>query len=322
MAHGGYARRRVLERRQHGNRSKSLAVDKKKMKEKSVSLKNQIRSTERFLRKKLPPEVRESQEKKLEELRKLQETQLCLAAERKLQLRDKKIKFFERRKIERMIRRLEKQQRSSTDNALEDKISGQLVKLREDLEYVRFFPKTEKYVSLFVGGDKPDIIDKRNQLRKQIKCNLMAAAANGKDLEETASDDDVLDMSDDEFFLTGSSSDEAEADDEWTDKSAREPASSASGRATSSMSSDERHQKSEGVLMPPPRSLPPSRFHCKEKAGMATSSSAHGRNRSFSRNQGSFNDHADHTSNLSSSSDVRKPRRKRRPKKKKQASST
>lgn len=38
---------------------------------------------------------------------------------------------------------------------------------------------------------------------------------------ETGSDDDALDMSDDDFFLTGSSSDEAQADDEWTDKSTR-----------------------------------------------------------------------------------------------------
>jgi hypothetical protein len=37
---------------------------------------------------------------------------------------------------------------------------------------------------------------------------------------ETASDDDTLDVSDDDFFVSGSSSDE-EADDEWTDKSAK-----------------------------------------------------------------------------------------------------
>lgn len=41
------------------------------------------------------------------------------------------------------------------------------------------------------------------------------------DLAETASDDDALDVSEDDFFLSGSSSDEAEADDEWTDKSTR-----------------------------------------------------------------------------------------------------
>lgn len=44
---------------------------------------------------------------------------------------------LERRKIERMIRRLEKQQRSSSDHVEEGRISDQLSKLREDLEYVR-----------------------------------------------------------------------------------------------------------------------------------------------------------------------------------------
>lgn len=48
---------------------------------------------------------------------------------------------------------------------------------------LQFFPKTEKYVSLFMGGDDVDIVDKRNNLRKQIKANIIAAAASGKDLE-------------------------------------------------------------------------------------------------------------------------------------------
>ena len=51
-----------------------------------------------------------------------------------------KSKYFkydaERRKIERTIRRLEKQQRLSSDHASEEKISVQLFKLKEDLEYV------------------------------------------------------------------------------------------------------------------------------------------------------------------------------------------
>lgn len=44
--------------------------------------------------KNLPPEVREAQEKKLDELKKQQEIQTRLAVERKIQLRDRKIKFF------------------------------------------------------------------------------------------------------------------------------------------------------------------------------------------------------------------------------------
>ena len=110
----------------------------------------------------LPDDIRVAQEKKLEELKRQQELQNQLAVQRTLQLRDRKIKFFgllslpvhfkflfsarmylpfswcwysnykERRKIERMIRRLEKQQRSNGDG-----FSNNLSTLREDLEYVR-----------------------------------------------------------------------------------------------------------------------------------------------------------------------------------------
>lgn len=48
---------------------------------------------------------------------------------------------------------------------------------------LQFFPKTEKYVSLFMGGDDNEIVEKRNRLRKLIKENILAAAASGKDLD-------------------------------------------------------------------------------------------------------------------------------------------
>ncbi|XP_034686297.1 rRNA-processing protein EFG1 isoform X1 [Vitis riparia] len=335
MAHGGYGKRRVAERKPESRRSKGLAVDKKP---KSVSLKNQIRSTERILRKNLPPEMREAQEKKLEGLKKQQEIHTRLAVERKIFLRDRKIKFFERRKIERRIRRLEKQQRAASGQAQEAEVAEQLSKLKEDLEYVRFFPKTEKYVSLFIGGDDTDMVDRRNRLRKQIKANIIAAAASGKDLEETGSEDDgLLDLSEDDFFLSGSSSDEADADDEWTDKSTREQASSASGKAASGMSSDERNQKqiSARALMPPPRpsansfsssARTKSRFGASSsknssirRAEMSTSRNTSNSRSGYSfKNRESSSSRTGHSSNLSSNSDAHKPRRKRRPKKKKQ----
>ncbi|CAN6677276.1 unnamed protein product [Malus baccata var. baccata] len=264
-------------------------------------------------------------------------------------MRDRKIKFFERRKIERRIRRLEKLQRASSGQAQDAEVSVNLSKLKEDLEYVRFFPKTEKYVSLFTGGEDTDVIDTRNRLRKQIKANIVAAAASGKDLEETGSEDDgLVDMSEDDFFLNGSSSDEADADDEWTDKSTKEQVSSASGKATSGMSSDERNQRqiSARALMPPPR--PSSNSHpssvraqsrfgpsssknsSKSIAEMATLSdtsnsrsgtsinTSSGRSGTSFKARGSSNSTAGQSSNLSSNSDAHKPRRKRRPKKKKQ----
>lgn len=258
MGHGGYGKRKppANNRRPKGA---TAAIDKSKSKpskpKSSGSLKNQIRSTERFLRKDLPAEVREAQEQKLEELKKQIELQTRLVDERKTFLLDRKKKFFERRKIERRIRRLEKQHRVSAGQTQEAEISEQLSKLKEDLEYVRFFPKNEKYVPLFMGGDDRETVDRRNVLRKQIKANIITAAASGKDLEETGSEDDGhLDPSEDDFFLVGSSSDDADADDEWTDKSAREQASSTSGKAASGMSSDEKTQRqlSARALMPPP----------------------------------------------------------------------
>ncbi|KAL5209143.1 hypothetical protein ABZP36_004766 [Zizania latifolia] len=311
MAHG----RAAAVRRPKSSASAVVAERKRKRAAaaRTVSLKNQIRSTERLLRKDLPNEIRAAQEKKLEELKRQQELQNQLAIQRAVQLRDRKIKFFERRKIERMIRRLEKQQCSNADDA-----SSKLSKLREDLEYVRFFPKNEKYVSLFSGGNNPDILEKRNKWRKQIKENLMAAAANGKDLEETASDDDALDVSDDDFFMSGSSSDE-EADDEWTDKSAKEPTSSASGKATSSMSSDEKNQRQRDarVLMPPPCSLAPNRTRPVEKHVVSSSSNTSNSTSGVSfKNRIASNLPGDHNSNLSSNSDAHKPRRKRRHRKK------
>ncbi|GER25486.1 rRNA-processing protein efg1 [Striga asiatica] len=343
MGHGGYGNRRAAAERKKPagqRRTKALTVDKKSKstKPKAVSLKNHIRSIERMLRKDLPHEVKEAQEKKLEGLKKQQEIQNRLAVERKIFLRNRKIKFFERRKIERRIRRLEKQQRVSSGQVQEAEIADQLTKLKEDLEYVRFFPKNEKYVSLFMGGDDTDIVEKRNSLRKQIKANLVAAAASGKDLEETGSEDDgLLDPSDDDFFLHGSSSDEADADDEWTDKSAREQASSASGKAASGVSSDERNQSQRQILaralMPPPGpSCRQFSSSVKKKSRFAGSSNkSYNRgdvftssntsssfDRSLSRKRGLMGSTTGNSGNQSSNSDARKPRRKRRPKKKKQ----
>ncbi|XP_014511174.1 rRNA-processing protein EFG1-like isoform X1 [Vigna radiata var. radiata] len=328
MAHGAYSKRRVSATRR--SNSKPLGVAKKP--KPSVSLKNQIRSLERMLRKNLPPEAREAQEQKLEALKKQQEIHTRLAAERKIFLRDRKIKFFERRKIERRIRRLEKLHRasSSSSSSSAQPYSDQLSALKQDLQYVMYFPKNEKYVPLFTGGDDSEIVDRRNGLRKQIEDRLIAAAASGKDLEETGSEDDgLLDLSDDDFFLAGSSSDEADADDEWTDKSAREQASSASGKGVSGMSSDEKNQRqiSARALMPPPRpsNMKLSRFGSSsgqhssiQRSDISTSSNtSNSKSSSDFKVRGPSRSGTGHGSSLSSNSDAHKPRRKRRPKKKK-----
>ncbi|XP_024398929.1 uncharacterized protein [Physcomitrium patens] len=240
MAHGGYGKKKMgraaLGRgggggagrgRGFGKVSGGVRKENEKKKSKLVSTKNQIRSIERLLKKELPPAVKEAQLKRLEELKLQSNAHATAELERKMALRYRRVKFFERRKIERRIRRFEKQQRALLDNPSEDNetqlttLADQLHQLKEDLEYIRFFPKTEKYISLYMGMDDPDVKAKRNELRERIKANLLAAAAAGHELEETGSEDDVGDMSEDDFFMAGSSSDDADADDEWTDKSPR-----------------------------------------------------------------------------------------------------
>jgi DNA polymerase III delta subunit len=48
---------------------------------------------------------------------------------------------------------------------------------------MQFFPKNEKYVSLFSGSDDLQVSERRSKLRKQIKANIIFAAASGKELE-------------------------------------------------------------------------------------------------------------------------------------------
>lgn len=50
---------------------------------------------------------------------------------------------------------------------------------------MQFFPKNETYVSLFSGGDDLEVAEQRSKLRKQIKANIIVAAASGKELEGT-----------------------------------------------------------------------------------------------------------------------------------------
>eukprot|EP00250_Pteridium_aquilinum_P014229 c21860_g3_i1 orf=330-1538(-) len=233
MAHGGHGKRSVSGKPTHNTKGGNKGLDVRnpaqikketnKKKTKMGSIKNRIRSIERLLKKNPSVEVKNAQHKLLEDLKKQGEEHQRAELERKMSLRYRRVKFFERRKIERSIKRLEKLQEAGadmTDNAATEQkldITEQLAQLKEDLEYVRFFPKTEKYVSLFVGNDDEEVITKRSKLRQQIKANMAAAAAAGVEPEEMANNEDqAMEVSDDDFFLAGSSSDEAETDDKCT----------------------------------------------------------------------------------------------------------
>ncbi|KAG6471047.1 hypothetical protein ZIOFF_072140 [Zingiber officinale] len=321
MAAGSSSRSKTEEKRAPGRRPKALGPKKNPKKSvsiknprKSVSIKNQIRSVERFLSKDLPNDVRQAQEEKLKGLQQLQDNHIRSELDHKIHLNDKRIRFFERRKIERMIKQLEKQC-SSSDQASEEGTLDQLSKLREDLNYIRFFPKNERYVSLLVGGDNPKIVEKRNQLRAQIKANLVEATSNGEDLKET-SENDASDVNEDDFFLDDCSSDEGDCDP--ADNNARESTSTAVKEKSVRFTDSRNQEVPARVLSLPPQPLP-SRRNYNETAVASRSSKAFIRkNDASSKSLKLVNEVKGQHSNFSSSSEVYKPRRKRRPKKKKQ----
>ncbi|KAH7302203.1 hypothetical protein KP509_23G060600 [Ceratopteris richardii] len=227
MAHGGFKKQRTAEKPMVHKGKNPTGVKrpfdkttkkKKKKKNKLPSIKNQMRSIERLLRKDLPSEVQDAQKKLLEALKKQEEEHKRSELERKMSIRYRRVKFFERRKIERRIKRVEKLlvAMDASDPAGKDQtshLSEQLAQLKEDLEYVRFFPRSEKYVSLFIGNEDMEVIAKRNKLREQIKANIAAAAASGVDLEETDIDNvPAATVNDDDFFLAESSSDDDDMD--------------------------------------------------------------------------------------------------------------
>lgn len=268
MAHGGYGKHRVAGKRMHenGGGSKGLGVkrplDKTRSKKKTkvASIKNQIRAVERLLKKNLPAEARDVQKKRLEDLKEQAEEHHRSELERKMSLRYRRVKFFERRKIERRIKRLEKLL-EGTDNtdgpAMKENpdITKQLAQLKEDLEYVRFFPRTEKYVSLFMGNEDEEVVAKRSKLREQIKANLAAAAALGVEPEEMDNEEQIaMAVSDDDFFLAGSSSDDEDADHQLvhtSSKSGRIQTLKNTAKASTNLTLGHKKQQHHKILQNP-----------------------------------------------------------------------
>ncbi|KAJ8429310.1 hypothetical protein Cgig2_025066 [Carnegiea gigantea] len=95
----------------------------------------------------------------------------------------------------------------------------------------------------------------------------------------------------------------------------REQASTASGKAASGMSSDERNQMqiSARSLMPPPRPMIPSTSRGNSCTPINTSN---GRNATYSSDRGFSSSQTGQSSNISSNSEASRRQRKRRPKKK------
>ena len=199
---------------------------------KRPSVKNQIRSIERLLKRDgVPAKLREEKERELEKLRDQGKENKRVEREKKLSTRYHKVKFFERVKLTRKIERLERE-RSERGGALSEDAERELASAKEDLEYVMNFPRGEKYVSVLVNdGDTEHSKKERERLRKLVKANLAARASladeNEGGAEMAANADTGVDEDEDDFFLNDS-------DDEGGSDSESESSSSSSSTSSSS----------------------------------------------------------------------------------------
>jgi hypothetical protein len=117
------------------------------------STKNKIRSIQRTLDRKgdkIPPEVQEKLRSRVEALKKDYDTVKLVEKEREYALKYRKIKFFERKKLE---RKLAQHTNALEDKGLSTKEIKSLKKKRDavlaDLQYVLYFPRDMRYVSIF-----------------------------------------------------------------------------------------------------------------------------------------------------------------------------
>ncbi|CCI40147.1 unnamed protein product [Albugo candida] len=125
------------------------AKSKNKLKAKKIpSLKNRIRSLERYLQRKKDPTCADK-ERELEELLAQLEEKNVISEQKKIVERSKKPRFFERVKLMRKLGKLKKKLEETTSKKEKKKMHADITATRRDLMYVFYFPKSERYIPLF-----------------------------------------------------------------------------------------------------------------------------------------------------------------------------
>ncbi|WFD00205.1 18S rRNA maturation protein [Malassezia yamatoensis] len=144
-------------------------------------IKNALRQTKRLLAKEsLAPGARIEAERRLKALERELEEKQHAGKERSRANRYHKVKFFERQKIHRKIRKLK---RSLEEDSNDKQLRRELAEARVFLHYIMTFPQEQRYVALFADkssepkapdGDAPDRAHQKaaeflNSVRKAVK---------------------------------------------------------------------------------------------------------------------------------------------------------
>ena len=115
----------------------------------------------------------------------------------KLESRYKKIRFIERRKLERKLNHINKNIENEKDEKNKEKLKKEREEIIEDINYVKYYPKTYKYYSLFPNQDaeNEDMIKKREKMKQKIKffLNNKKNKSSNKEIKEKDIDNNIED---------------------------------------------------------------------------------------------------------------------------------
>lgn len=124
------------------------------------ALKAKIRSTERLLQRgnDLPADIRVEKERALASYKRDAEDLARVKGRSKIISKYHKVRFFERQRATRILRRLTKQLGSvQREDARYESLTTAVADAQIDLKYTMYFPLTEKYQSLYIERKNEDL---------------------------------------------------------------------------------------------------------------------------------------------------------------------
>lgn len=170
---------------------------------KAKSTKNQARTIQRLLNNKgneLAPCARKEKEEELKQLRRVCDEHDRRELERKMVERYRMIRFFERRKLERILGKIVKNGSRAED-------AEQKKQVLRDLRYVTEYPKDKKYIALFPSeGHTEESLQRVEEMRKEIEGGLMKQNAGEIDTLSTGpKSEQQVSAERDDFFVNDES---------------------------------------------------------------------------------------------------------------------
>ena len=146
----------------------------------------------------------EKKKQKIDFIHKLKNKLKDYTDAKKFELRYKKVRFVERRKLERKLNKVKKEIEAEKDEDKLKELKEQEKSIISDINYVKYYPKTYKYYSLFPNkdADKEELIAKREKMRKKIEFYLNQKNKKHNIEEEDNDEEDIsksIDKEDEEM---------------------------------------------------------------------------------------------------------------------------